>query len=68
MKVEIGGDMAQEGNKKVGGDVVEEVKEDEVVAGCEMVGVDVGEEVGGVMVGTLKIITIKGTKIVKRLK
>ena len=38
-------------------------KEDGVVAEGEMVDVEVGEEVGGAMVGTL-IVTIKETKII----
>ena len=68
---EIGGDVALVGEKVVGGDAGEveveedkgDVVEDGVVAGEEMVDVEIGEEVGGAMVGTL-IVTIKGTKII----
>ena len=68
---EIGGDVALVGEKVVGGDAGEveveedkgDVVEDGVVAGEEMVDVEIGEEVGGAMVGTF-IVTIKGTKII----
>ena len=65
------GDMAQEGDEVVGGDMAQveveedkvkvEVVEDGVVAGGGVVDVEVGEEVGGAVgmaVGTLIIIII----------
>ena len=72
------GDMAQEGDEVVGGDVAQveveedkvevEVVEDGVVAGGGVVDVEVGEEVGGAVgmaVGTLIIIIISNCYYVR---